>query len=109
MDYALFIGLQLVLVIEAKTEHKDIPSVLDYQGRDNPLCIISEDTPYQIGAWGEYMVPFTFATNGRPYLEQYRTKSWYLALGFTKSGQHAQGPAGLDQPRGTAGTAGKGY
>lgn len=82
VDYALFVGLQLAAVIEAKAEHKDIPSVLDYQGRDYPRCIRSEDTPYQIGAWGEYKVPFTFATNGRPYLEQYRTKSgiWFLDL-----------------------------
>lgn len=81
-DYALFIGLQLAAVIEAKAEHKDIPSVLDYQGKDYPRCIREEDAPYQIGIWGEYKVPFTFATNGRPYLEQYRTKSgiWFQDL-----------------------------
>lgn len=82
VDYALFIGLQMVAVIEAKAEHKDIPSVLDYQGKDYPRCIRSEDASYRIGTWGNYKVPFTFATNGRPYLEQYRTKSgiWFLDL-----------------------------
>lgn len=81
-DYALFIGLQLVAIIEAKAEHKDIPSVLDYQGKDYPRNIRAEDAKYQIGTWGEYKVPFTFATNGRPYLEQYKTKSgiWFLDL-----------------------------
>ena len=81
-DYALFIGLQLVAIIEAKAEHKDIPSVLDYQGKDYPKNIRAEDAKYQIGTWGEYKVPFTFATNGRPYLEQYKTKSgiWFLDL-----------------------------
>ena len=81
-DYALFIGLQLVAIIEAKAEHKDIPSVLDYQGKDYPKNIRAEDAKYQIGIWGEYKVPFTFATNGRPYLEQYKTKSgiWFLDL-----------------------------
>ena len=81
-DYALFIGLQLVAIIEAKAEHKDIPSVLDYQGKDYPRNIRAEDARYQIGTWGEYKVPFTFATNGRPYLEQYKTKSgiWFLDL-----------------------------
>lgn len=81
-DYALFIGLKLVGIIEAKAEHRDIPSVLDYQGKDYPRCIRAEDAPYQVGTWGEYKVPFTFATNGRPYLEQYRTKSgvWFLDL-----------------------------
>lgn len=81
-DYALFIGLQLVAIIEAKAEHKDIPSVLDYQGKEYPRNIRAEDAKYQIGTWGEYKVPFTFATNGRPYLEQYKTKSgiWFLDL-----------------------------
>lgn len=82
VDYALFIGLQMVGVIEAKAEHKDIPSVIDYQGKDYPRNIRDEDAPYQIGTWGDYKVPFTFATNGRPYLEQYKTKSgiWFLDL-----------------------------
>lgn len=81
-DYALFVGLQMVGIIEAKAEHKDIPSVIDYQGKDYPRNIRSEDAEYQMGAWGEYKVPFTFATNGRPYLEQYQTKSgiWFLDL-----------------------------
>lgn len=82
VDYALFIGMQLVATIEAKAEHKDIPSVLDYQGKDYPRNIRAEDAKYQIGTWGEYKVPFSFATNGRPYLEQYKTKSgiWFLDL-----------------------------
>ena len=81
-DYALFIGLQMVGIIEAKAEHKDIPSVVDYQGKDYPRNIRAEDAQYQIGTWGSYKVPFTFATNGRPYLEQYKTKSgiWFLDL-----------------------------
>lgn len=81
-DYALFVGLRLVGIIEAKAEHKDIPSVIDYQGKDYPRNIRAEDAQYQVGTWGEYKVPFTFATNGRPYLEQYSTKSgiWCLDL-----------------------------
>ena len=53
-DYALFIGLQMVAIIEAKAEHKDIPSVIDYQGKDYPRNIRAEDAQYQIGTWGEY-------------------------------------------------------
>ena len=81
-DYALFIGLKLVGIIEAKAEHKDIPSVIDYQGKDYPRNIRKEDAKYQVGTWGSYKVPFTFATNGRPYLEQFKTKSgiWFLDL-----------------------------
>ena len=81
-DYALFVGLQFVGIIEAKAEHKDIPSVIDYQGKDYPRNIRVADAQYQVGTWGSYKVPFTFATNGRPYLEQYKTKSgiWFLDL-----------------------------
>lgn len=81
-DYALFVGTKLVGIIEAKAEHKDIPSVIDYQGKDYPRNIRKEDAEYQIGIWGEFKVPFTFATNGRPYLEQFKTKSgiWFLDL-----------------------------
>lgn len=81
-DYALFIGLQFVGIIEAKAEHKDIPSVIDYQGKDYPRNIREADAQYQVGTWDSYKVPFTFATNGRPYLEQYKTKSgiWFLDL-----------------------------
>ncbi|MCD8148879.1 MAG: type I restriction-modification system endonuclease [Clostridiales bacterium] len=82
VDYALFIGLRLVATVEAKRYHTDIPSVIDYQCKDYSRCIRDEDATYQIGTWGEYKVPFTFATNGRPYLEQYRLKSgiWFLDL-----------------------------
>lgn len=81
-DYALFIDEKLVGIIEAKAIHKDIPSVIDYQGKDYPRCIREDDEKYVINTWGEFKVPFTFATNGRPYLEQYKTKSgiWFLDL-----------------------------
>ena len=81
-DYALFIGTKMVGIIEAKAIHKDIPSVIDYQCKDYPRNIRAEDSEYQIGTWGSFKVPFTFATNGRPYLEQYKTKSgiWFLDL-----------------------------
>ena len=81
-DYALFVDLRMVATIEAKAIHKDIPSVIDYQCKDYSRNIRSEDEPYQIGTWGSYKVPFTFATNGRSYLEQYDTKSgvWFLDL-----------------------------
>lgn len=82
VDYALFIGERLVATVEAKKYHTDIPSVIDYQCKDYSRCIRDEDARYQIGTWGEYKVPFTFATNGRPYLKQYNLKSgiWFLDL-----------------------------
>ena len=81
-DYALFEGTELVGIIEAKAIHKDIPSVIDYQCKEYSMLIREEDSQYQIDTWDKYKVPFTFATNGRPYLEQYKTKSgiWFLDL-----------------------------
>lgn len=81
-DYALFVDMKLVGIIEAKALHKDIPSVIDYQCKDYAGNIRQEDADYLIGAWGSYKAPFVFATNGRPYLEQLETKSgiWFLDL-----------------------------
>lgn len=81
-DYVLFIDNQIIATIEAKAEHTDIPSVIDYQCKDYSRNIRNADAAYQIGTWRNYKVPFTFATNGRPYLEQYDTKSgvWFLDL-----------------------------
>lgn len=81
-DYALFAGEKLVAVIEAKAEHKDIPSVIDYQCKEYAQNIWPEDEKYVITTWGKYKAPFVFATNGRPYLAQLETKSgiWFLDL-----------------------------
>lgn len=81
-DYALFVGLQLVGVIEAKKENVDIPSVIDFQCKDYARMIKAEHNDYVINQWGAYKVPFVFATNGRKYLKQIETKSgiWFLDL-----------------------------
>ena len=80
IDYALFVGTKLVGIVEAKRYHVDIPSVIDYQCRDYAKQIREEDKAYIIDNWGEYKVPFLFATNGRKYLKQLEIKSgiWFL-------------------------------
>lgn len=79
-DYALFVGLKLVGIIEAKRAFTDIPSVIDYQCKDYAREIKAEHRKYLIGTWGSYKAPFLFATNGRKYLKQLETKSgiWFL-------------------------------
>ena len=81
-DYALFIGLKLVAVVEAKKAAIDIPSVIDHQCKEYAKGIKSEHSEFIIRHWGIYKVPFVFATNGRKYLKQIETKSgiWYLDL-----------------------------
>jgi type I restriction enzyme R subunit len=81
-DYALFVGLKLVGIVEAKKATIDIPSVLDYQCKEYASKIKSEHSDYIINQWGKYKVPFIFATNGRKYLKQIETKSgiWFQDL-----------------------------
>ena len=87
-DYALFVGLKLVGIVEAKKAAIDIPAVIDHQCKEYAKCIKAEHKEYIINQWGAYKVPFVFATNGRKYLKQIETKSgiWCLDL---RSGANA--------------------
>ena len=87
-DYALFVGVKLVGIVEAKKAAIDIPSVIDHQCKEYAKGIKDEHQEYTINQWGAYKVPFVFATNGRKYLKQIETKSgiWYLDL---RSGANA--------------------
>ena len=79
-DYALFVGEQLVGLIDAKKPAEDVASTIDVQIKDYAKNIKPEHASYVIDNWFGYSVPFLFATNGRPYLEQLKTKSgiWFL-------------------------------
>ena len=81
-DYALFVGTELVGIIEAKAQHKEVSSVIDNQCKDYASNIRKEDEEYVIGSWGKFKVPFVFATNGRDYIKQFETSSgiWFLDL-----------------------------
>ncbi|MCI9517313.1 MAG: type I restriction-modification system endonuclease [Lachnospiraceae bacterium] len=81
VDYALFVGERMVGIIEAKRAHKDVSSVLDGQCKEYASHIKKEDQEkYCIRKFGKYHVPFLYATNGRPYIKQFETKSgiWEL-------------------------------
>ena len=79
-DYAFFIGEELVALMDAKKKSDDVASTIDVQVKDYASHIRTEDLHYTVGTWGNYQVPFLFASNGRAYLEQLRTKSgiWFL-------------------------------
>ncbi len=84
VDYALFVGLECVGVIEAKRQSADVPSVLQ-QADEYAHKIKLEakqlliDAPWQHGLDEPYRVPFIFASNGRPFVRQFKTKSgiWF--------------------------------
>ena len=78
-DYALFIGTDLYGIIEAKKYKEDISTNLR-QSKIYAELVEQGNEANIIGKWGDYNVPFLFSTNGRPYLEQIKTKSgvWFL-------------------------------
>ncbi|WIF95099.1 type I restriction-modification system endonuclease [Caminicella sporogenes] len=79
-DYALFAGLTLVGIVEAKKKGKDVISDLEQAKQYSKDIEILGEEVLPGGPWDEYKVPFLFATNGRPYLKQLETKSgiWFL-------------------------------
>ncbi len=100
VDYALFVGLQLVGIIEVKRKSTDIPSVIDYQCKDYAREIREEHAIYQVGHWNQYKVPFLFATNGRKYLKQLETKSGILFLDARQSSNIPKALQGWMSPDG---------
>lgn len=77
----MFVGLQVVAVVEAKRHSKDVSGDIDQAKRYSKGFQIKGDETYVDGhPWGKYKIPFVFATNGREYLEQLHTKSgiWFF-------------------------------
>ncbi len=79
-DYALFIGEILVAIVEAKKQDTDVFGALNVQAKDYAKNIKERDRKYVLKRFQEYYVPFLYATNGRPYLEQYKEKSGIWGL-----------------------------
>jgi type I restriction enzyme, R subunit len=82
-DYALFVGLQIVALVEAKRQCKDVSASIDQAKRySDGYRIRGEETLADGSPWGGYQVPFVFATNGREFLQPLRTKSgiWFCDL-----------------------------
>ncbi len=79
-DYAFFVGEQLIAFMEAKRFSEDVAAAIDVQVKDYATHLKEESAKYIINTWKNIQVPFLFASNGRPYLEQIRTKSgiWFL-------------------------------
>lgn len=74
-DYALFSGLTLVGVVEAKRRNRNVMEVLPQAERYSKGIAIDPANIGLGGPWGEHHAPFVFSTNGRPYLRQLETLS----------------------------------
>ncbi|MEY3304410.1 MAG: hypothetical protein RLZZ139_2783 [Cyanobacteriota bacterium] len=103
-DYALFVGLQLVGIIEAKRESKDVSGAIDQAHRYARSLRASDNLQLAKGApWGDiepFQVPFVFATNGRPYLAQLDTKSGIWFRDVRRATNQRRAIAGWYSPEG---------
>lgn len=79
-DYALFIGTKLYGIVEAKKHIKNISSDLHQAKNYSAVVSATHDITFpEHGNSEKYKVPFMFAANGKPYLEQHKTASgiWF--------------------------------
>ncbi len=74
-DYALFHGLKLLGVVEAKRRNKNVMEVLPQAERYGKAPALHGGQFAEGSPWGDHKVPFVFSTNGRPYLKQIETLS----------------------------------
>lgn len=84
-DYVLFAGLTPMAVVEAKRKNVDVSSHLQQAKRYSRSFQPSSETAMHEENWGkkgEFRIPFVFSTNGRPFLQQLKTKSgiWFCDL-----------------------------
>lgn len=79
-DYVLFRGLTPLAVVEAKRAIKNVAGAIEQAKRYSRDFRVEAEQESPGGPWGDFQVPFLFATNGRPYLRQLLEKSgvWYL-------------------------------
>jgi type I restriction enzyme R subunit len=74
-DYALFAGLELVGVVEAKRRNRNVMEVLPQAERYAQGIALHGATLADGAPWSGFQAPFAFSTNGRPYLKQLETAS----------------------------------
>jgi type I restriction enzyme R subunit len=84
-DYVLFVGLTPYAAVEAKRANTDVAGKLPQAERYCRDFQPSAEAEVKSNGWGpqgEYRIPFAFSSNGRPFLNQLRTKSgiWFRDL-----------------------------
>lgn len=82
VDYLLFVGLTPVAVVEAKRKHIDVSGALQQAKRYSRSFKADSTLNLPGEPWGEFHLPFVFASNGRPFLRQLSTRSgiWFCDL-----------------------------
>lgn len=90
-DYVLFAGLTPMAAVEAKRQAKDVSGSLQQAKRYSRGFTTSGDASVAGVLWGDFRLPFVFATNGRPYLRQLSTRSgiWFCDVRRPENHGHA--------------------
>jgi type I restriction enzyme R subunit len=102
-DYVLFAGLEAVAVVEAKRKRKDVSQALVQAERYSRGWRSSGEVVTPAGGpWGKEKlhVPFLFATNGRPYLQQIAEKSGIWFRDARRDENHGRPLEGWYSPEG---------
>jgi type I restriction enzyme, R subunit len=99
-DYALFAGMKLVGVVEAKRRNKNVMEVLPQAERYSQGISIDPDYLAEGAPWREFRAPFVFSTNGRPYLRQLEFLSGIWRRDVRKSTNAAAALAAWPSPHG---------
>lgn len=102
-DYVLFRGLTPLAVVEAKRRRKNVPAALEQAKRYSRGLDPGGDLQDPGGPWGDYRVPFLFATNGRAFLRQIRDESGIWFLDARRSSNHPRALEGWYTPEGLEG------
>jgi type I restriction enzyme R subunit len=115
-DYILFHGLTPLAIVEAKKYGSDISGdILQAERYSQGYQIkVDEKLPHPVGHAGHfpgwlasedskgtlhyYRIPFTYATNGRPYLRQLETKSGIWFRDLRQTSNHARPLNGWHTP-----------
>jgi len=106
-DYALFVGTSCIGFIEAKRRRKNVSAAIDQAERYAKGFQVGDGfAAIDGGAWGEFQVPFVFATNGRPYLKQLETESGIWFRDVRKLTNRRRALTGWPTPAGLEGQLG---
>ncbi|MBR2815043.1 MAG: type I restriction-modification system endonuclease [Reyranella sp.] len=101
-DYALFVGLELVGMVEAKRQRKNVSTAVDQSERYSKAVASPEGGSFCGGPWGDYRVPFVFASNGRAYLRQIETESGIWFRDTRRNANHRRALIDWPTPQGLA-------
>jgi type I restriction enzyme, R subunit len=99
-DYVLFIGLMPVATVEAKRKTIDVSAALEQAKRYSRGFELKDGIAPPGGPWGEFKLPFTFSSNGRPYLKQLATKSGTWFCDVRRTTNHSNALDGWHSPEG---------